>query len=307
MTDRADIVDVNLRGAEIGPVGRAFARPRRLVWVGLGGLVAIGWAYLAAMVVQLVPVTDMSETGYGMGVFNLLSNRLDLGPLGQDLLRSICGPTLALSAGEWSWSAFALVFAMWGAMALAMMVPSAAPMVWTYADIAETARAKGMAIVPAGVLLAGYLAVWLAFCIAAALGQWLLTSGGLLSDHFVLVSLPVAEALLIGAGIYQFLPVKDACLVKCRTPLPFFMTNWSDRPWGVFKMGLRQGAFCVACCWAMMLVMFSVGLMNVIWMAALAVVMALEKIVPEPKWIVRGSGVVFIVFGAALITGTFIG
>ncbi len=304
MSDGSGIADTPLVIDETGLLGRIFAHPRAILFAGVGLLVLSGWLYLGAMVAQLLPVLDMSDAGPGMGVFNLVAEHFEFSPLARDLLRSLCGPLFALGEGA-AWSAYdiAAVFAMWVAMTLAMMVPTAAPMIWTYSDIAIAARHKDMDIVPTGVLLAGYLSVWLVFCIVATLGQWLMASAALLSPGLMLASVPAAAAVMIIAGIYQFLPMKHACLVKCRTSLPFFMANWSDKVAGVYKMGARQGLICVMCCWALMSVMFAVGLMNIIWMAALAAVMALEKVVARPRWVTRGTGGVLIAYGIVLIVG----
>lgn len=282
----------------------ALASPKFMLWTGVTLLIALGWTYLFLMVVEALPRTDMSETGFGMGVFNVFSDWAGIGEFGRELLRTICAPSRSLygdGGGVWALSDIAVVFVMWVAMTLAMMVPTAAPMIATYADIALTAREKGMEIVPTAVLIAGYLVSWSAFCAAATGGQWLLTELALITPQLTLNSGYSAAAVLIGAGIYQFTPWKTACLSKCRTPLPFFMANWSDRASGVFKMGLRQGLFCIMCCWALMIVMFAVGLMNVIWMAGLAVIMALEKTLADPRFIVKGTGIALIGFGAALL------
>jgi predicted metal-binding membrane protein len=284
---------------------RVFTHPRLILWTGVGLLVLFGWLYLAVMLVALGPHTGLADAGPGMGLLSFLDAWIALDPLTRDLLASLCAPASIGygldGAPGWSPLDFALVFAMWAAMTLAMMVPTAAPMITAYADISLTAREKGIETVPTAVLLAGYLAVWLGFCIAAVAAQWLLASLSLLSPTYVVAHRGIAAAVLVVAGLYQFTPMKHACLVKCRTPLPFFMAHWSNEVAGVFRMGLRQGAVCVACCWALMAVMFAAGLMNVVWMAALAVVMALEKILPDPRFVVRATGIALIVAGAGFL------
>ena len=291
---------------ESGWAARAFSSPKAILWTGVAFLVALGWTYLLLMVVEALPRTDMAETGLGMGIFNIFSDWATLGSFAQEVLRAICTPSQDIYAsGAWAFTDAGLVFAMWFAMTLAMMVPTAAPMISTYADIALTARQKNIAVVPTTVLIAGYLTAWLGYCAAATAGQWLLTSSALITPQLTLNSSYVAAAILAIAGAYQLTPMKHACLTKCRTPLPFFMANWTDRTSGVFILGFRQGIFCVACCWALMLVMFAVGLMNVIWMAALAVVMALEKTLVKPARFVRATGMALIAFAAALVASTF--
>ena len=284
----------------------AFSSPKAILWTGVALLIALGWTYLLLMVVEALPRTDMADAGPGMGLFNIFSDWASLGNFARELLRAICTPSQDIYAtGAWNLTDIALVFTMWFAMTLAMMVPTASPMISTYADIALTAREKGIAVVPTTVLIVGYLTAWLGYCALATMGQWLMTSSALITPQLTLNSSYIAAAILAVAGVYQLTPMKHACLTKCRTPLPFFMANWTDRTSGVFKLGFRQGVFCVACCWALMLVMFAVGLMNVIWMAALAVVMALEKTLVNPVRFVRATGLALIAFAAALVASTF--
>jgi len=291
--------------ADAAPSGlgeRLFTHPRAILWSGVTLLVLCGWTYMGLMVADMLSRTDMAEAGPGMSVFNYFSDWAELDDLGRELIRSICGPIQGLAAGQgWTLADAALVFAMWTAMTLAMMVPTAAPMITAYAEIGQTARRKGITIVPTAVLIAGYLAAWLVFCVLATLAQWGLSQASLMTPGLVLGSTVLAGGLLIMAGLYQFSSLKVMCLTKCRTPLPFFMANWSDRVTGVFRMGAYQGVVCVMCCWALMLVMFAVGLMNVIWMAVLAVIMAMEKILPNPKLLVRGTGAALILAGTALL------
>jgi predicted metal-binding membrane protein len=186
------------------------------------------------------------------------------------------------------------VLSMWLAMTLAMMLPAAAPMVAAYMDIAAAARAKNIAVVPTLVLVLGYLSVWLVFGVTVSVLQMVLW----LPEPTIL-----GPMLLIVAGLYQFAPTKHACLTKCRRPMPYFLRHWSDRPAAVFRMGLTQGALCLGCCWAMMLLSFGLSTMNLVWMAALAAAMILEKTLPEPRPLVYGLGLGFLSAGAALAIG----
>lgn len=205
---------------------------------------------------------------------------------GQDLIAAVCGP----GAGDPP-----AVLAMWLAMALAMMLPTAAPMISTYLDIAEAAAAKGMQVVPAVVLVAGYLSVWAGFAAAAAGVQIALQPyAGAISEQW-------GGVLFIAAGAYQFAPVKHACLTKCRRPMPYFMAHWSERATQVFAIGLKQGALCLGCCWTLMALGLAAGAMNLAWMALLTVVMILEKTLPEPRPLVYGTGIGLIAAGTAML------
>ena len=186
-------------------------------------------------------------------------------------------------------------FLMWLVMIFAMMLPSTAPMVATYMDIAEAAHDKDMTVVSPWVLIAGYVAAWLLFSIVATVLQLWLLAQALLDAQEAVTHPFLAAGVLVGAGIYQFLPIKHACLNKCASPMPFFLGNWSDRTSGVFRIGFVQGAYCVGCCWALMLVMFVTGLMNLFWMAVIGLVMILEKTVAEPKPWSYGSGALLLI------------
>ena len=213
-----------------------------------------------------------------------------------DVLAWMCSGdgTLARSA------AATTILAMWLAMTFGMMLPSALPMVSTYADISEAARAKAIGVVPTAVLVLGYMTVWMGFAMAATLVQSAASQSLVGTANTRLAS----AALFLVAGVYQFAPLKHACLTKCRQPLPFFMERWSDRPLAVYAMGLEQGMFCLGCCWALMVLMFVAGTMNPAWMAGLAAVMLLEKTLADPRPLSFGIGAGLIAAGlAALATG----
>jgi predicted metal-binding membrane protein len=216
------------------------------------------------------------------------------------VVATLCRPAAApLNASD-----IAIVAAMWTAMVLAMMLPSAAPMILTYAEIADTAARKGERIVSPLTLAAGYTVVWLGFVAAATLAQIALTCAALLDSGLATASGLFAGAIFIAAGAYQFSALKHACLKQCQQPFPFFFANWATTPRGVFRLGLQQGLYCVGCCWAMMLVMFAVGVMNVIWMAGLGIVMAVEKI-GAGKWFTYAVGIALILAGAGFVASGF--
>ena len=204
-----------------------------------------------------------------------------------------------------SWSAGTLVplFLMWAVMMLAMMLPSAAPMLLTFGSVARHRRRGGRPYVPAAVFAAGYVAIWCAFSLAAAVGQWLLHRTALLSPMMASSSALLAGALLIVAGIFQFTPLKRSCLTRCRAPLEFIMTRWREGYRGAFGMGVEHGAFCAGCCWALMALLFVLGVMNILWIAALTIVVALEKMLPRRRWFSAVSGVALVLWGVWLLAG----
>jgi predicted metal-binding membrane protein len=210
---------------------------------------------------------------------------------------ALCRPAATLSSGL---SSFILVFAMWVAMTLAMMLPSAAPMILTYAEIADTAARKGEHAISPIVLALGYAAIWIGFALLSAAMQIALTKSGVDFVSARGAASGVSGILFIVAGLYQFSSLKQSCLRACQRPFPFFFTNWRTTVRGVFGLGLRQGLHCLGCCWAMMLLMLVAGVMNAVWMAALGLVMTLEKMTSTPRFS-RILGVVFIVVGAAML------
>ena len=205
----------------------------------------------------------------------------------------LCRPA---AAGDWS--DLAIVAPMWAAMTLAMMLPTAGPMILTYAEIADTAARKDERVVSPLVLTAGYVAVWLGFALVATILQATLTRAALLDAGQAGVML--AGGIFVLAGLYQFSPLKHACLTQCQRPFPFFFSRWTTLPAGVFQLGLRQGLYCLGCCWAMMLLMFAVGVMNVIWMAGLGMIMTIEKMTATPRF-AHVAGVAFMAIGAGLV------
>jgi predicted metal-binding membrane protein len=150
------------------------------------------------------------------------------------------------------------------------------------------------------VLAGGYAAVWLGFAAAAALLQLALTRAAMLDPALGAVGTLFSGAIFIGAGLYQFSALKQSCVTQCQRPMPFFFANWTTATRGIFRLGLRQGVFCLGCCWAMMLVMFAVGVMNVVWMVALGLVMTVEKIATTTRFS-RAVGVILVAIGIAFL------
>ena len=195
----------------------------------------------------------------------------------------------------------ALTAPMWMAMTLAMMLPTAGPMILTYAEIADTAARKREPVVSPLILTAGYVAVWLGVALIAAAAQFALARAGMLDGGSV--GRLVGGTIFMGAGLYQFSALKQACLTICQRPFPFFFSNWTTAASGVFRLGLRQGLVCLGCCWAMMLVMFAVGAMNVVWMAGLGVLMTIEKLTSTARFS-EAVGLVFVAVGFGMVVSS---
>jgi predicted metal-binding membrane protein len=281
-------------------LGAVLARPVPIAIACIVLLAGLGWLYLLVMVAEWAARGNAAALGPGMGLIDLLTERPGRDALGRALIDVLCRPSFG-NAGIGAQAGHAvLVFLMWAAMTLAMMLPTAAGMIVTYAQIADTAARKREPAVSPLVLAAGYVAVWLGFALVATALQAGLTRVALLDPTLASVSPLFSGAVFIGAGVYQFSALKHACLIRCQRPFPFFFANWSSAPRGVFRLGLRQGLYCLGCCWAAMLAMFAVGVMNVLWMAALGLVMTAEKMTATPR-LSRMIGAMFIAIGAAFI------
>lgn len=189
---------------------------------------------------------------------------------------------------------------MWTVMMAAMMLPGATPMILTYARVHQGRQRSGRASMPTWLFVAGYLAVWTAFATIAALAQWGLHENALLSSAMGRVGPWLGGGVLIAAGAFQFSQLKQACLGRCRSPLGFLMTEWREGPGGAVIMGIRHGAFCTGCCWALMLLMFVGGVMSLTWMAGLALYFLAEKLLPGMEAITRVTGGLLIAAGVVV-------
>jgi predicted metal-binding membrane protein len=277
---------------------RLLGRPRRLALLIVVGLAGLGWVYIGHMVAASIRTNPAEKIGATASLIDLLQGG-NSATLLRAVFAAVCRPALAGGAIEGA-APFVTVFAMWCAMALAMMVPTAGPMILTYAEIADTAARKRERVVPPVTLAAGYVFVWLGFAFVATVLQWIAIHAAPTDPTTMSASGFLTGALFVGAGLYQFSPLKRACLTACQRPFPFFFANWTTRPAGVFRLGLRQGLYCLGCCWALMLVMFASGVMNVVWMAVLGVVMAIEKLTTTARFS-RLVGGILLAVGAACI------
>jgi len=198
-----------------------------------------------------------------------------------------------------------LLFVMWAVMMVAMMLPSAAPMVLAFIGVNHRRQMAARPLVPVGIFLAGYLAVWTAYSAVATLAQWGLHKAALLSPAMAATSPYLNGGLLIAAGIFQWTPLKRMCLKGCRSPLSFLMSEWRDGKAGAFIMGLRHGSYCVGCCWILMALLFVAGVMNLLWVAVIALFVLAEKTVPRGELLGHVTGVALVAAGVALMARTW--
>jgi predicted metal-binding membrane protein len=190
-----------------------------------------------------------------------------------------------------------LLLVMWWTMMLAMMLPSAAPAILTYAALRRNFIARGVAQPPLTVFISGYGAVWSAFCLGAVALQFATRDLAPLTPMYALTSGLLGGALLLAAGIYQFTPLKNACLRRCQSPLFFFAHRWKNSVYGAFSLGVRHGLHCLGCCWVLMLLLFYGGVMELTWIVGLAAYVAAEKLIPAKAGLGQVAGMGLVVWG----------
>jgi len=201
----------------------------------------------------------------------------------------------------WTASYALVMFLMWWIMMIAMMLPSAAPMILLFALVNRKSRERDAPYVPTFVFASGYLVAWGGFSLVATLLQWGLEQSGWLTMAMASANRWLGGLLLVAAGIYQLTPLKHACLRHCRGPIEFITAHWRPGRTGAFRMGLEHGAFCVGCCWVVMGLLFYGGVMNMLWIVGLAILVLLEKVLPQGHGLGSLSGIGFLVWGAFVL------
>jgi len=250
---------------------------RLFVAAGLIALTSLSWLYLVLL------AEAMGAMGAGQG-----SPYMWLMPM-----------------GRWGLVESALCLGMWVVMMIAMMVPSAAPMLFAFHAIS---RSRGDCTVAGRrfvAFLLGYVVVWSAFSVLAAGAQWWLHESAVVTDAMVSSSRMLDAALLLCAGIYQFVPVKHGCLSRCRSPMAFLLSEWRNGAKGAWVMGVRHGAFCVGCCWGLMALLFVGGVMNLLWIALLAGAVLIEKLLPFGATLAKLAGLALCAGGIWLLAAPF--
>jgi predicted metal-binding membrane protein len=240
------------------------------VIAGLAGVIACAWAY----------VISASLDMYG---------RMN-------------GAAAWMMEATWDARYLLLVFLMWAVMMVAMMLPSALPTILIFNRAVRNDPEVRSPSRRMFIFAAGYLLAWSGFGVGATFLQWRLAKAALLSPMMVSASPWLAGALLIVAGIYQWTPLKNACLRHCRSPLAFFVEHWQPGMPGALRLGLRHGLYCVGCCWALMLLLFVGGVMSLLWIGAITAFVLAEKLVPYGVPGGRLSGLAMVLAGAWVLT-----
>ena len=216
--------------------------------------------------------------------------------MARDMYGPMTGASAWMMTGVWDLRYVALLWAMWAVMMVGMMLPSASPTLLLYAGVARrSATGASAASRQIYALAAGYLVIWALFSVGATALQLLLVKFLFVSSMLEVTSPMVGATLLVIAGVYQLTPLKLACLRSCQSPLGFLMSRWRAGSVGAFRMGLAHGVLCVGCCWALMLLLFAGGVMNLAVIVALTAFVAFEKLTPFGARGARISGVMLIV------------
>ena len=255
---------------------RSLRREDMIVVVAMAVLVVASWLYLIYLV-QSVPMTQTAETG-------------------------VTAMTMAMPR-VWTSIEVAGLVVMWSVMMIAMMIPTAAPMILVFAAVHRRRATQGRAAVPTAIFVLGYVIVWTAFSVAASLAQAALHAVAMLSPAMATTSPLLGGALLVAAGVFQWTPLKRACLAACRTPLSFLMHSWREGSRGALVMGLQHGLSCLGCCWALMSLLFVAGVMNLLWVAVIALAVLAEKVLPYGDRAGRLAGAALVIGGLLLASG----
>jgi predicted metal-binding membrane protein len=294
--------------AAASPLESLLRRDRVVVITALGAVIVACWIYIlagAGMGMSAFEMTAMTRAPAGMaqtGDTPATDERdmpgMAVGEGGSIAMSDMAMATMAPAA--WTPGYAVLISFMWWIMMMAMMLPSAAPMILLFAMINRKQREKGSPYAPTGIFAAGYVLVWGAFSLIAVTAQWGLERSGLLSS-MASTSVALGAGLLIAAGIYQLTPLKHACLRHCRSPIFFITQHWRPGGLGALRMGIEHGAFCTGCCWFLMALLFYGGVMNLYWIVGLALFVLLEKTIPAGHWLGRITGFLLIAWGGALV------
>jgi predicted metal-binding membrane protein len=258
-----------------------FRRDRRIVVAALLVLSALAWGYLIRL------AQGMSMSGTSMADMP----GMDMSAAMTPMLRA------------WTASDFAFIFLMWSIMMVGMMTPSATPMILIYARVARQAAQEGRPFAATGWFVSGYLLSWAAFSFLAAIAQGALERVAWLTPMMAAASNKVGGAVLIVAGVYQFTPLKNNCLSQCQSPFAFIQANGGFRrgTGASIRLGMRHGFYCIGCCWALMAQLFVGGVMNILWIAAIAIFVLIEKAIPAGGAIARVAGAGLALAGIWLI------
>jgi predicted metal-binding membrane protein len=276
---------------------RALNCDRVIVAAALGLVLLTSWIYVLSG-------AGMDVSAFAMSSVDMALGRSDPSQSGTGDKIGAMSNAMSRMAMPVAWTVdyALLMFFMWWIMMIAMMLPSAAPMVLLYAKIARSPSAGiNVSAAPWNTALftLGYLLCWAAFSVAAVALQRAFESLGILSPMMLnSTNALFAGGILVLAGLYQMTPLKKACLEHCRSPIAFLSQNWRDGSGGALVMGLQHGVYCLGCCWGLMAILFFGGIMNLYWIIGLAVIVFLEKLLPAGPRLGQVTGALLLAWGA---------
>jgi len=202
---------------------------------------------------------------------------------------------------SWTVVDFVLLFLMWLVMMIAMMTPSVAPLILLFTKVNRQRREQQNPFVNTSYLFIGYFVVWGGFSLIATLLQWLLQQVSWLNPDMIITNKIAGSIILVAAGVFQFTPLKQTCLSFCKSPLEFIFKHWKEGKKGAIRMGIKNGVYCVGCCWVLMVLLFVSGVMNILWVALIALFVLIEKVSAKSKWISFAAGGLLIIYGVLVI------
>ena len=268
-------------------------KDRMVVYIGVAIVLLISWFYILGMGWHMNTLPFIENTSMNMDMDKSIG--MEPGIIGSVLT------WMPPSNGLWAMSDFILLFLMWSVMMVAMMTPSILPMLFLFTTLNAKNRANEKETSSVMILLFGYLSSWILFSLVITFPEYVMHQTGLLNPMMEPTHAYIGSIVLCLAGIYQFTPFKEACLTVCQSPLSFLMNNWKDGNLGTFLIGYKHGFYCIGCCWALMLTLFALGVMNIMWVMILTVFVLFEKLsYKRPLLYRRVTGFVFISWGIFL-------
>jgi predicted metal-binding membrane protein len=271
-------------------------RDRVIVAISLLALTGITWLYILWLAASMGATAIMPASGDAMsgGIAMDMGTGSDM-----DMSPGAMASMTDVAVRPWSAATFAYAFVMWAVMMIGMMTPSATPMILLYARVGRQAALDDKPFAATGFFAGGYLSAWILFAALATSGQWLLEEALLLTPMMASASRILSAVILISVGLYQWTPLKDACLRQCQAPFLFIQNHGGFRrdAGGACRLGLLHGLYCVGCCWALMALLFIGGVMNVLWIALIAIFVLAEKVVPGGRMLSRIAGTLIVMAG----------
>ena len=278
-------------------------KDRMTVYLGALVVISVSWLYILGMGWHMNTLPFVDNPAVMNMDMDMDQKSMEMGmPMNPNM--SLVDKILSWmppASGAWELIDFMLLFLMWSVMMIAMMTPSILPMLLVFTTLNSRNKANGKDTSSTMILLSGYLFSWILFSFVISFPQYAMHMSGLLNPMMEPSHAYIGTAVLILAGIYQFTPLKDACLTVCQSPLSFLMNNWQDGKLGTFIIGYKHGFFCIGCCWALMLTLFALGVMNIMWVMILTLFVLFEKLAyKRPILFRKFTGIFFIAWGLLL-------